>query len=159
MTTPSNPTTRLHNSLELVKPPKSGRRIAIILIFLVASVVLGLIFIPWQQTVTGYGTVAVFSAMDRPQNIEAQISGRLVAWHIQEGQTVAAGDVIAELDVIDSKFLDPEQATRIVTQLAALGEQRSRATGRIERLQAQLDQLTLSRDAAMDTARQRVAQS
>ncbi|MFY8051546.1 MAG: biotin/lipoyl-binding protein, partial [Armatimonadaceae bacterium] len=146
-------------SLELVKPPKSGRRIAIILILLVASVVLGLIFIPWQQTVTGYGTVAVFSAMDRPQNIEAQISGRLVAWHIQEGQTVAAGDVIAELDDIDSKFLDPEQATRIVTQLAALGEQRSRATGRIERLQAQLNQLTISRDAAMDTARQRVAQS
>jgi multidrug efflux pump subunit AcrA (membrane-fusion protein) len=159
MTSPSNPTPRIHKSLELVKPPKSGRRIAIILIFLVASVVLGLIFIPWQQTVTGYGTVSVFSAMDRPQNIEAQISGRLVAWHIQEGQTVAAGDVIAELDDIDSKFLDPEQAARIVTQLAALNEQRSRAAGRIERLQAQVDQLTLSRDAAMDTARQRVAQS
>ena len=159
MTTPSNPTPRIHKSIELVKPPKSGRRIAIILILLVASVALGLIFIPWQQTVTGYGTVSVFSAMDRPQNIEAQISGRLVAWHIQEGQTVAAGDVIAELDDIDSKFLDPEQAARIVTQLAALNEQRSRAAGRIERLQAQVDQLTLSRDAAMDTARQRVAQS
>jgi adhesin transport system membrane fusion protein len=159
MTSPSNPTPRIHKSLELVKPPKSGRRIAIILIFLVASVVLGLIFIPWQQTVTGYGTVSVFSAMDRPQNIEAQISGRLVAWHIQEGQTVAAGDIIAELDDIDSKFLDPEQAARIVTQLAALNEQRSRAALRIERLQAQVDQLTLSRDAAMDTARQRVAQS
>ncbi|MFM7188078.1 MAG: HlyD family secretion protein [Armatimonadota bacterium] len=159
MTTPSNPNTPIHRSLDLVKPPKSGRRIAVILIFLVASVVLGLIFIPWQQTVTGYGTVSVFSAMDRPQNIEAQISGRLVAWHIQEGQTVAAGDVIAELDDIDSKFLDPEQAARIVTQLAALNEQRTRAAGRIGRLQAQLDQLTLSRDAAMDTARQRVAQS
>lgn len=159
MTKPSNPNTPIHRSLDLVKPPKSGRRIAVILIFLVASVVLGLIFIPWQQTVTGYGTVSVFSAMDRPQNIEAQISGRLVAWHIQEGQTVAAGDVIADLDDIDSKFLDPEQAARIVTQLAALNEQRTRAAGRIGRLQAQLDQLTLSRDAAMDTARQRVAQS
>lgn len=159
MTTPSTPTPKHHKSLELVKPPKSGRRIAIILIFLVASVVLGLIFIPWQQTVTGYGTVSVFSAMDRPQNIEAQISGRLVAWHIQEGQTVAAGDIIAELDDIDSKFLDPEQATRITTQLAALAEQRARATGRIDRLQAQVSQLTLSRDAAMDTAQQRVAQA
>jgi len=159
MTKPSNPNTPIHRSLDLVKPPKSGRRIAVILIFLVASVVLGLIFIPWQQTVTGYGTVSVFSAMDRPQNIEAQISGRLVAWHIQEGHTVAAGDVIADLDDIDSKFLDPEQAARIVTQLAALNEQRTRAAGRIGRLQAQLDQLTLSRDAAMDTARQRVAQS
>jgi multidrug resistance efflux pump len=143
----------------LVKPPKSGRRIAIILIFLVASVALGLIFIPWQQTVTGYGTVSVFSAMDRPQNIEAQISGRVVSWNIQEGQTVAAGDVIAELDDIDSKFLDPEQESRIITQLAALTEQRARATGRIQRLQAQVDQLTLSRDAAMDTAKQRISQA
>jgi len=159
MTTPSNPTPRIHKSLELVKAPKSGRRIAIILILLVASVVLGLIFIPWQQTVTGYGTVSVFSAMDRPQNIEAQISGRVVSWHIQEGQTVAVGDVIAELDDIDSKFLDPEQESRIKTQLGALSEQRDRATGRIERLQAQVNQLTLSRDAAMDTAKQRISQA
>ncbi len=159
MTTPSNVTLRNHKSIDLVKPPKSGRRIAIILIFLVASVALGLIFIPWQQTVTGYGTVSVFSAMDRPQNIEAQISGRVVSWNIQEGQTVAAGDVIAELDDIDSKFLDPEQESRIITQLAALTEQRARATGRIQRLQAQVDQLTLSRDAAMDTAKQRISQA
>ena len=159
MTTPSNATLRNHRSIDLVSPAKSGRRIAIILIFLVASVALGLIFIPWQQTVTGYGTVSVFSAMDRPQNIEAQISGRVVSWNIQEGQTVAEGDVIAELDDIDSKFLDPEQESRIITQLAALTEQRARATGRIERLQAQVDQLTLSRDAAMDTAKQRISQA
>ena len=159
MTTPSNATLRNHRSIDLVRPAKSGRRIAIILIFLVASVALGLIFIPWQQTVTGYGTVSVFSAMDRPQNIEAQISGRVVSWNIQEGQTVAEGDVIAELDDIDSKFLDPEQESRIITQLAALTEQRARATGRIERLQAQVDQLTLSRDAAMDTANQRISQA
>ena len=159
MTTPSNATLRNHRSIDLVRPAKSGRRIAIILIFLVASVALGLIFIPWQQTVTGYGTVSVFSAMDRPQNIEAQISGRVVRWNIQEGQTVDEGDVIAELDDIDSKFLDPEQESRIITQLAALTEQRARATGRIERLQAQVDQLTLSRDAAMDTAKQRISQA
>ena len=159
MTTPSNATLRNHKSIDLVRSAKSGRRIAIILIFLVASVALGLIFIPWQQTVTGYGAVSVFSAMDRPQNIEAQISGRVVSWNIQEGQTVAAGDVIAELDDIDSKFLDPEQESRIVTQLAALTEQRARATGRIQRLQAQVDQLTLSRDAAMDTAKQRISQA
>lgn len=159
MTTPSNATFRNHRGIDLVRPARSGRRIAIILIFLVASVALGLIFIPWQQTVTGYGTVSVFSAMDRPQNIEAQISGRVVRWNIQEGQTVAAGDVIAELDDIDSKFLDPEQESRIITQLAALTEQRARATGRIERLQAQVDQLTLSRDAAMDTAKQRISQA
>ena len=159
MITPSNATLRNHRSIDLVRPAKSGRRIAIILIFLVASVALGLIFIPWQQTVTGYGTVSVFSAMDRPHNIEAQISGRVVRWNIQEGQTVAEGDVIAELDDIDSKFLDPEQESRIITQLAALTEQRARATGRIERLQAQVDQLTLSRDAAMDTAKQRISQA
>ena len=159
MTTRSNATLRNHKSIDLVRSAKSGRRIAIILIFLVASVALGLIFIPWQQTVTGYGTVSVFSAMDRPQNIEAQISGRVVSWNIQEGQTVAAGDVIAELDDIDSKFLDPEQESRIITQLAALTEQRARATGRIQRLQAQVDQLTLSRDAAMDTAKQRISQA
>lgn len=115
MTTPFNPTPRIHKSLDLVKPPKSGRRIAIILIFLVASVILGLVLIPWQQTVTGYGTVSIFSAMDRPQNIEAQISSRVVGWHMQESQTVAAGDVIAELDDIDAKFLDTEQESRIIT--------------------------------------------
>src|SRR5690349_6970273 len=72
-------------SLQMVAPLRSGRRIAALLIGLVTLAALILIYVPWQQTVIGHGQVMVYSAMDRPQNVEAQIPGRLVEWRVQEG--------------------------------------------------------------------------
>jgi multidrug efflux pump subunit AcrA (membrane-fusion protein) len=143
----------------MVAPIRSGRRIAGVLLGIVAIIAACLIWVPWQQTVIGYGQVMVYSAMDRPQEVEAQISARLVEWRVQEGQTVKKGDVIARLEDIDSKFLDLDQPRRLTRQRAALDEQLARARDRAARLQSQIDSLDLSRDAAIDTARQRVEQA
>jgi len=98
--------------MELMKTPRAFRPIAISLLVLVTLVVLSLVFVPWQQSVTGYGRVIVFSPMDRPQSIEAQIPGKIVRWNVTEGQSVNAGDVIAEIEDIDSKFLMEDQVER-----------------------------------------------
>ena len=60
-------------SLGMVRAKKGGPRIAAALTIVVAVVAACLVFVPIQQTVNGYGQVIVYSAMDRPQNIEAQI--------------------------------------------------------------------------------------
>ena len=146
-------------SLGLVAPHRSGRRIIALLLALVVVAVLVLVYVPWQQTVIGYGQVIVYSAMDRPQSVDAQIPGRLREWRVQEGDTVKAGDILARLEDIDSKFLDPNQPRRLVAQQSALREQRARATKRIARLTSQMTSLEGSREAAIRTARQRVAQA
>ncbi len=101
----------------------------------------------------------VYSAMNRPQNIQAQIPGRLMEWRVQEGQSVRSGDVVARLEDIDSKYLDQEQMRRVEAQRTALQEQGVRAGERIKRLEEQYASLNRSREAAISAAQQRVEQA
>jgi len=146
-------------SLQLVAAQRGASRIAITLLTVVAVVAACLIFVPWQQTVIGRGDVIIYSAMDRPQSIEAQIPGRLVEWSVQEGAVVKQGDVLARLEDLDSKFLDANQGQRLAQQRAALLVQRARARDRAERFARQLRSLENARNAALATAAQRVSQA
>lgn len=146
-------------SLGMVRSKRSGPRIAAILTIVIALIAVCLVAVPIQQTVNGYGQVIVYSAMDRPQNIEAQIPGRLVEWRVQEGNVVKKGDIIARLEDIDSKFLDTKQVTRLQEQRLALARQRQRSGGRIAQLESQRQQLTASREAALSAAEQRIRQA
>ncbi|MBC8141419.1 MAG: HlyD family efflux transporter periplasmic adaptor subunit [Armatimonadetes bacterium] len=149
----------LPKSLRAVASRRSGGRVATVFIALVVLTAAVLTFVPWQQTIIAPGQVSIYNTMDRPQNIEAQIPGRLVAWFVQEGETVKAGDTIAKLQDIDSKFLDPNQAKRLTEQTAALREQKARVVARISRLDAQLSNLEQSQDLAIRTSRQRLGQA
>ena len=146
-------------SLRVLAPRSGKRRVLVIIAALLAGTAAALVFVPWQQTVVAHGQVSVFGAMDRPQSIEALIPGRLTAWYVQEGQKVKKGDVLARIEDIDSKFLDTSQAKRLAEQNASLLEQKSRATARITRLNAQLASLSRSQELAISTAKERVAQT
>lgn len=146
-------------SLEMVKPKRWAIRLALLLIVLVMVVVIGLIYIPWQQSVTGNGRVFIYSAMDRPQNIEAQIPGRLVRWRVNEGDLVEKDSVVAELDDLDSKFLDANQARRLLFQKQALLRRRTAAQSRADALEGQIAFLTKSQKAAVPAAVERIQQA
>ncbi|MFN0120443.1 MAG: HlyD family secretion protein [Blastocatellia bacterium] len=144
-------------SLDAMRPGRSLPLAALIVLLLLVGLALALVFVPWQQSVTGKGQVMIFSPMDRPQNIEAQISGRLKKWHVVEGQQVTAGQTIAEIEDIDAKFLDPRQAERLDAQKQALIASREAARSRLGALAAQLADLGKSRMAAIPGASERTA--
>lgn len=146
-------------SLGMVATPHSARPLAIVLIILVIVLAVSLVYVPWQQSVTGTGRIMVFSPMDRPQNIEAQIPARLVEWNVVEGQNVKSGDVIAKLADLDSKFLDPDQPKRLAAQKEALLARREAAEARAVALESQIQSLTGSRDVAIPAAQQRALQA
>ncbi len=146
-------------SFQRLESPKSFRTLATILLVFLITVILCLIFVPWQQTIIGTGRVTVFSPMQRPQNIEAQISGRLKKWHVKEGQAVKQGQVLAELADIDPKFLNQDQAELLEAQKRALILKRSATENRIASLQSQLDNLTRSRSVAVPAAGIKTSQS
>jgi len=74
-----------------------------------------LAFLPWQQTSVGAGRVVAFSPVDRQQEINSPIEGRVQKWHVSEGSKVAAGQLIVEL--ADN---DPEILERLGMERAAL---------------------------------------
>lgn len=143
----------------MLRTPHTIRTIAVALVSLLSALILGLIFIPWQQSVTGTGRVMIMSPMQRPQNIEAQISGRIVRWAVQEGQIVKAGQVVAELKDIDSKYLDEEQVTRLRTQREFQLAKRAATQERAAALDNQNSELSRSRSAVIPAARERVQQA
>jgi multidrug efflux pump subunit AcrA (membrane-fusion protein) len=108
-------------ALHLVATPRNHT-----LIFRSFGVTLGLVFIalavmPWQQTALSHGRVVAYSPVDRRQDINSPIEGRIQRWHVVEGSRVKAGDLIVELS--DN---DPEILERLRLERSAL-EKRVRA--------------------------------
>lgn len=114
---------RLHN---YALGPQFTVRLSRWLSGLLALSVIGLAFIPWQQTVEGVGRVVAYSPTEREQELHAPVPGRIKKWHVVEGSQVKAGDPIVE--VVD---IDPDYVHRIEERLQA---DRDRIEAAVERL-------------------------
>lgn len=146
-------------SLGMMETPHAMRPVAAAILVLIGLIVVSLIFVPWQQSVTGYGRIIVFSPMDRPQSIEAQIPGRLVRWNVVEGQSVKAGEAIGEIEDIDSKFLTGDQVERLQEQRQFLESGLDQSVARESALNNQLNDVNNSRNVAIPAAEQRLRQA
>ena len=146
-------------ALERLAQRRVGSRIAKVVFGMLVLTTLVLIFVPWQQTIVGSGEVTVFDPNSRPQTIEAQIPGRITKWLVQEGQTVEQGQLLAEIEDIDSKFLDPKIIERFDNQAKQLSNSQGAELSRSERISQQINEIRGSRDQQLKNARQRVQQA
>jgi multidrug resistance efflux pump len=78
-----------------------------------------LLFLPWTQNIRARGIVTTPRQEGRPQELNAIIGGRIVKWHIQEGDQVKKGDTILQLAEIKVDYLDPNLVSRTREQLDA----------------------------------------
>jgi len=155
----SNSQTYQSKALERLAQRRVGSRIAKVVFGMLVLTALVLIFVPWQQTIVGSGEVTVFDPNSRPQTIEAQIPGRITKWLVQEGQTVEQGQLLAEIEDIDSKFLDPKIIERFDNQAKQLSNSQGAELSRSERISQQINEIRGSRDQQLKNARQRVQQA
>jgi len=146
-------------ALERLAQRRVGSRIAKVVFGMLVLTALVLIFVPWQQTIVGSGEVTVFDPNSRPQTIEAQIPGRITKGLVQEGQTVEQGQLLAEIEDIDSKFLDPKIIERFDSQAKQLSNSQGAELSRSERISQQINEIRGSRDQQLKNARQRVQQA
>lgn len=73
--------------------------------------------LPWRQNIRANGEVSTLRPEQRPQTIQSMIDGQIVAWKVQEGQQVKAGDTIAVLTEIKDAYLDEKLLDRTKDQL------------------------------------------
>lgn len=78
-----------------------------------------LLFIPWTQTIRAKGTVIALRQEQRPQQINTIIAGRIVKWHVKEGDFVNAGDTLVQLAEVKDSYLDPNLLDRTREQITA----------------------------------------
>ncbi|MFN9329174.1 MAG: biotin/lipoyl-binding protein, partial [Cyclobacteriaceae bacterium] len=103
-------------SLKTLKAPKTGKTVAKWLTG-IGIVFFAVLFLPWQQNIRGRGLVTALDPTNRPQTVETAIAGRIVKWHIREGQYVHRGDTLLTLAEIKEKFFDPDLLKRLSEQI------------------------------------------
>lgn len=132
----------------------------LIMVSIVVCVFIVLIlFLPWRQTVTGVGKVMVFSPMNRPQTIQAQISSQVKQWHVQEGDHVDKGDLIVELQELDTKYLDEEQINKLQSQRDATANKVAAIRNLISTYNSQIVSLGELRENVVPNAELKIKQS
>ena len=102
-----------HNKNSKIK----GWFLVCVLIFII------FLFLPWTQNIRANGTVTTLYQEQRPQQVNTVIGGRVMKWHIKEGDYVKAGDTLIQLTEIKVDYLDPNLLQRTQEQLA--GKQQS----------------------------------
>lgn len=135
---------------------KFSSRLAIKLVLLFILIIA---FVPWTQTITVTGQLSAYTPYERPQDIEAQITGRIRKWHIFEGVRVKQGDLILELDDYDPNFMSPDLLSLLEQRKNALMETRQAAMGRAEQLDKRIKEMQNLVKAAVPSAQARVIES
>ena len=125
--------------------------LAWILVLLLVLIAVGLVFTPWQQSVSGMGGVSALTPLERTQALSAPVEGRVLKWHVTEGSKVKKGSLIVELTDNDPLILE-----RIKSELAAIVERRINAEGRVNAHVDRLSRLEESRTNAINAAQGRV---
>ena len=77
------------------------------------------LFLPWTQTIRAKGSVISLRQEQRPQEINTIIGGRIIKWHVKEGDFVNAGDTIVQLTEVKDSYLDPQLLDRTQEQITA----------------------------------------
>lgn len=125
--------------LNLVQSTSYYRYVSKVVMFSFVLIIIGLIFIPWQQTVSGTGRVVAYAPLDRQQFIEAPIDGRIVKWYVVEGSNVKKGDPIVEISDNDPMFLE-----RLMEEKAAVEARIVAIEARIESIRARIKSINAS---------------
>lgn len=146
-------------SWEAVQIPerlKFSSRLAIKLVILFLLIIA---FVPWTQTITVTGQLSAYSPYERPQDIEAQITGRIQKWHVFEGVRVKQGDLIVELEDYDPNFMAPDLLSFLDQRKKALEETRKAALSRAEQLDKRIKEMQNLVKAAVPSAQARVVEA
>ncbi|MCC6811956.1 MAG: HlyD family efflux transporter periplasmic adaptor subunit [Deltaproteobacteria bacterium] len=139
--------------LERATPP-ARRSLPLLARLTTAGVILAallLALVPWRQTAFSRGRVIAYAPTDRQQTVEAPIEGRVVRWHVQEGQRVRQGDPL--VDISDN---DPAILVRLTAEREALHARLGATQRRASAMEVRVASLGESRMNAQSAARARV---
>ncbi len=147
----------MRSILESIETPTAIKSFATVLLSIIFILCIALFF-PWTQTITGEGSVTVFSPMERPQAIHTQIDAKIKKWYVHEGDFVKKGQILLELEELQSQFLDVNQLSKLQNQKLALLSQQGANYKLINSLEKQQESLYDIQDSAVPNAKLEIQQ-
>ncbi|MEY3012994.1 MAG: hypothetical protein RIT45_1729 [Pseudomonadota bacterium] len=134
--------------LERARSPRPLMWLMVLLLVAGAGVTAALVWVPWQQAAIGSGAVVAYAPTDRPQRVDAPITGRVETWMVIEGSRVEKGDPIAQISDIDPNYVERLQANR-----SAILDRITAAEARVAAYRDQRDAYVRAGELAVEAAR------
>ncbi len=100
------------STLASIRTPRLIRVVGWLLFGGAAAAIAFLILTPWVQTTAGAGAVTALNPIDRQQEINALVPGRIEEWYVRDGSRVKQGDPIARIVDNDPQLLQRLEAER-----------------------------------------------
>lgn len=116
----------------------------------VIVILIGFMFLPWQQTVKGTGTLMAYDPSERVQTVSATIDGFVEAFHVGENIPVEKGTKL--FTMVD---LDKGYAARVKEMEQQLRDQMQNTLREIESVSANRDNAVRQREIGMTLFKQR----
>lgn len=138
-------------ALDMSRSSRRIRRFTQLLFGAFAALLVGLVFLPWQQFVQGSGKVVAYDPLERSVTVEAPLAGRVQRAFVVEGQPVRQGDLLFEL--VDN---DPNLLLNLEQQGVAAATRRDAASERVRSLDAQVSDLERALPLAVEAAQTRL---
>jgi multidrug efflux pump subunit AcrA (membrane-fusion protein) len=142
---------------ELLRTYASRKMGRVLLVIGIAFLII--LFLPWRQTIEGFGTLTALTPQDRPQNIQNQIAGRIEHWNVREGQLVRKGDTLLMLSEVKDEYFDPNLPQRLREQLAAKRGNVQAYQAKINATDQQIAALRATLDVQLEAAANKVEQA
>lgn len=125
---------------------------------LLIIIFLALLFLPWTQNIRATGTVTTLYQDQRPQELNALIPGRIVKWHVKEGDYVKKGDTIVQLADVKVEYLDTNLVKRTEQQLNAKQQKIDYYGEKIDATSSQIIAMESVRELKISSLRNKINQ-
>ena len=116
------------------------------------------LFLPWTQNIKVRGNVSTLYQEQRPQQLNSPIPGRIIKWHVKNGDNVKKGDTLLQLAEVKEDYLDPRLVERTQQQVAAKMGVRDYYQAKIGTTNSQLTALNASRELKLSQLKIKVSQ-
>lgn len=126
----------------------------IILVAAVISVLM--LFLPWNQTISGSGAVTALQPEQRPQTIHTAIAGRIEKWYVSEGDFVRKGDTIVRISEVKEDYFDPNLVENTRRQMDSKKRAVASYEGKVGTLQSQAKVLRQEQELKLQQARNKI---
>lgn len=116
------------------------------------------LFLPWTQNIKVRGNVSTLYQDQRPQQLNSPIPGRIIKWHVKNGDNVKKGDTLLQLAEVKEDYLDPRLMERTQEQVTAKIGVRDYYQAKIGTTNSQLTALNASRELKLSQLKIKVSQ-
>jgi multidrug efflux pump subunit AcrA (membrane-fusion protein) len=137
---------RYQGALQQVRTPRFARTLAKVLLLALVLSIIGMMFVPWQQTARGTGRVVAYAPQERQRTVEAPIYGT-ITWttdNFVEGRVVKKGEKLLEIQ--DN---DPLKIARLEESISATERKLATTNSKAEAYDLQVTAYTDAKEAAL----------